>query len=116
VLPCLQLTVLAGAPPGALVRVTPALLGAAPLRPSAVRPVWADPPLIRYGRWSLLSNWVVRRCIDWIGQEHRLRKEEAIAEEELLAEEGVEEGTSETRVSKKDVEAQVMTERHWPNK
>jgi len=45
-----------------------------------------------------------------------LRKEEAIAEEELLAEEGVEEGTSETRVSKKDVEAQVMTERHWPNK
>jgi len=45
-----------------------------------------------------------------------LRKEEAIAEEELMAEEGVEEGTSETRVSKKDVEALVMTKRHWPNK
>jgi len=71
---------------------------------------------IRGRHWTLFSNLVVRRCIDWVGQERRLREEEPIAEEELPAEEGVEEGTSETRVPKKDVEAQVMTERHWPNK
>src|SRR5206468_3730412 len=46
----------------------------------------------------------------------RLCQEEPIAEEELLAEEGIEEGTRETRVFRKDVEAQVMTERHWPDK
>jgi len=45
-----------------------------------------------------------------------LREEESIAEEKLPAEEGVEEGTSETRVSKKEVGAQIMTERHRPNK
>lgn len=59
---------------------------------------------------------VVRHCIDWVGEEQRLSNEELIAEEELLAEEGVEEATSETSVSEKNVAAQVMTERHWPNK
>jgi hypothetical protein len=60
---------------------------------------------IRCRHWTLFSNLVVRRCIDGVGQERGLREEEPTAEEELPAEEGVEEGTSEARVPKKDVEA-----------
>jgi len=45
-----------------------------------------------------------------------LGEEEPIAEEELPAEEWVDERIGETRVSEKDVEAQLVTERCSPNK
>jgi len=60
---------------------------------------------------------VVRRCcIDRVGQEYRLREEEPIAEEELPAEEWVEERIAKTSVPEKDVEAQVVAEDDWSNK
>jgi len=58
-------------------------------RPAGGRPSCHITLSIRYDRWRLLSSWVVRWYINRVGQEHWLRKEEPIGEEELAAEQGV---------------------------